>query len=251
MAANIRGDPVSDPTLLLLHGLGATSGVWSDLQQHLRWQGRVLAPDLIGHGTAPWAADYSLGAFAAGVSTHCRPDEEVVIIGHSLGGAVGLCLASGFFRPRVTAVLGVGIKVNWTDEDVAGVAKVAAKGIRWVDGEAEAVERFLRQAGLAGLVGPDHSAVTDAVVEEGGRWRVAQDPATFAQKALNTRALVDAANCPVILGAGEDDAMVDESELAAYVHQPRIAPGCGHNVQVEDPGWVAAVLSELVSLADR
>ncbi|MGI9595745.1 MAG: alpha/beta fold hydrolase, partial [Acidimicrobiales bacterium] len=75
----------------------------------------------------------------------------------------------------------------------------------------------------------------------------AQDPATFAQRALDMRALMDCARCPVILGAGEGDAMVSAEDLAQYVHEPRIAPGSGHNVQVEDPSWVAGLLAQLDS----
>ena len=46
--------PRSEPTLLLLHGLGATAGVWADLVSELEWPGRVIAPDLAGHGRAPF-----------------------------------------------------------------------------------------------------------------------------------------------------------------------------------------------------
>lgn len=235
------------PSLLLLHGLGATSGVWSDLRRLVDWPARVIAPDLNGHGSSPWTGDYTVGALAAGISAQCDADEPVVVVGHSLGGAVGLCLASGFFRPVVEAVIGIGIKVNWSDEDVAGMAGVAAKGVRWFPTEAEALDRYLRQAGLAELIGTDHPATAGAVTEQDGRWRVSQDPATFAQKALETRALLDSARCPAVLGAGEADAMVTDSELAAYVHEPRIAAGSGHNVHVEDPAWVAGLMSELQS----
>lgn len=232
------------PTLLLIHGLGATPGVWHDLRSIVDWPGRVIAPDLPGHGASEWTADYTIGAMAAGVSSWCEPGEPVVIMGHSLGGAVGLCLASGFFRPRVESVIGIGIKVEWSEEDVAGIAKAAAKGIRWFDSEAEAVDRFMLQSGLAGLVDTDHPAVEGAVAEVDGRWRVAQDPATFAQTALHTRSLLDAASCPVVLGAGELDPMVTETQLSAYVHEPRIAGGRGHNVPVEDPGWMAGLLAD-------
>lgn len=232
------------PTLLMIHGLGATPGVWHELTAELDWPGPVLAPALAGHADAPWTGDYSLGALAAGVSAHCD-DGPVVAVGHSLGGAVALALASGFFRPAVQAVIAVGVKVAWSAEDVAGVAKVAAKGVRWFDTEAEAVDRFLLQAGLAGLVGHDHPAVDGAVVAEGGRFRVAQDPATFAQKALDTDGLLRAATCPVVLGAGEGDAMVSRDDLAVHVADPRIAAGRGHNVQVEDPAWVAGLIAEV------
>ena len=119
-------------TLLLLHGLGATSGVWADLLDELEWPGRVINADLPGHGAAPRHKDYTVGAMAAAVGGQCENGEPVIAVGHSLGGAVALCLASGFFRPVVTAAIGIGIKLEWTDADVEGMAKVAAKGVRCI-----------------------------------------------------------------------------------------------------------------------
>ena len=235
---------MTSPTLLLIHGLGATAGVWSDLVESLDWDGRVLAPELPGHGAAHWNGDYTVGALAAAVSTECDKGEPVVVVGHSLGGAVGICLASGFFRPVVRHVIGLGIKVAWPDEDVHGMARVAERGVRWFRSRDEAVERFLRQAGLVGLVGDDHPSTDSAVVELDGKWRVAQDPATFAQNPLDMAALMRAATCPVLLGAGEHDALVSERELSAFVERPMIAAGRGHNVQIEDPGWVASLIAD-------
>lgn len=249
-------EPHQDPALVLIHGLGATKGVWSGVIDELRWPGPVITPDLPGHGTGPWTGDYTLGSLAASVSHQCEPGQDTIIVGHSLGGAVGLCLASGFFRPAVRLVVGLGIKVTWTPEDVAGMAKVGAKGVRWFETEAEATERFLLQSGLAAL-GPDHpvarAACVDAVSFQepdgagNGGWRVAQDPATFAQTALDTQRLVAAAACPVVLGAGTEDQMVSAEELAAYRPNPRMAQGRGHNVHAEDPAWVAALIRELMT----
>ena len=98
-----------------------------------------------------------------------EPGEPVVAAGHSLGAGVSLCLGSGFFRPDVRAVVGVGLKVIWTDDDVTGMAKVAAKGVRHFDTRDEAADRFLRQAGLDGLVGNDHPATTTGVTQDPGR----------------------------------------------------------------------------------
>lgn len=236
---------MSGPSLLLLHGLGATPGVWRDLEAGIEWPGRIITPTLPGHGNGPWTGDYTLGSLAAAVSAACEPAEPVVIGGHSLGGAVGLCLASGLFRPDVIAVVGIGVKVRWSDDDVAGMAKVAQRGVRWFESRTEAVERYLRQAGLDGLVDHDHEAVVDAVAEDDGRWRVSQDPMTFAQRPVDTAGLLSAARCRVVLGAGSGDAMSSEEDLGAFVDEPRIAEGRGHNVQVEDPGWVIDLLREV------
>lgn len=235
---------MTSPTLLVIHGLGATSGVWADLLGELDWPGRIINAELPGHGAAPTQEDYAVGAMAAAVSGRCESGEPVIAVGHSLGGAVALCLASGFFRPVVTAAIGIGIKLAWTDADVDGMAKVAAKGVRWFETRDEAVERFLLQAGLRGVADGDHPAVADAVLEVDGQWRVAQDPNTFAQRPVNAAGLVDAAVCPVVLAAGELDAMVSHADMAALVDKPRIAAGCGHNVQVENPSWVASLINE-------
>ena len=39
-----------DPTLILLHGLGVNGAVWHPFVEALRWPGRVVIPDLRGHG---------------------------------------------------------------------------------------------------------------------------------------------------------------------------------------------------------
>jgi pimeloyl-ACP methyl ester carboxylesterase len=235
--------------LLLLHGLGATPGVWHGVVEAGRWPGRVVVPALPGHATAAWSGDYTLGALAAAVSASLGEREPVVAVGHSLGGAVGMALASGWFRPEVTALVGVGVKVAWTDEDVVGMAKVARRGIRWFDTEAEAVDRFLLQSGLSGVAGPGHPAVVDAVVHGGGRWRVAQDPATFAQRPVDTAQLLAAATCPVLLAAGDDDAMCGADDLGRYVADAPRRAGRGHNVHVEDPQWVLELLDRVVASA--
>ena len=238
---------MADPTLLLIHGLGATSGVWHQVIEALDWPGRVVAPDLPGHGRGDWTGDYTVGGLAAGVAGHVDNGEEVIIVGHSLGGGVGLGLASGFFRPVVRGVIALGVKVAWTEDDVAGMASVAAKGIRWCETRDEAVQRFLRASGLVGLVDADHPAVENAVVEGDDGWRTAQDPMTFAQRILDMAGLVAAAKCPVLLGAGSGDPMVSASDLAAHTNDARICEGAGHNVQVERPDWVVGLLQEITT----
>jgi pimeloyl-ACP methyl ester carboxylesterase len=102
-----RGEPV----LALLHGLGATGDVWDGWRPLLarRWPGRWVAPDLPGHGGSPPLDDYTFDGFAAAVAGAIPPGAEPVVLGHSLGGAVALALASGDFGVPVRAVIGLGI----------------------------------------------------------------------------------------------------------------------------------------------
>jgi pimeloyl-ACP methyl ester carboxylesterase len=109
-----------EPVLLLLHGLGATGDVWDGWQPLLARQrpGRWLAPDLPGHGGSRPLSSYTFDTLAAAVAGIASGGARTVVLGHSLGGVVGLALASGRFPVPVQAVTGLGIKVAWTQEEL-------------------------------------------------------------------------------------------------------------------------------------
>lgn len=89
-----KGDPV-----LLIHGLGGTRRTWTYVIDSLATTHTVIAPDLPGHGEsdAP-AGDYSLGAHAAALRDLlvALGFPRATIIGHSLGGGIGLQFAYQF-----------------------------------------------------------------------------------------------------------------------------------------------------------
>ncbi|WP_210440917.1 alpha/beta fold hydrolase [Nocardioides xinjiangensis] len=220
--------------MLLLHGLGATGAVWRGYDG--------VGPDLPGHGTAPWEPTYSFERCADAVRPLLeRFDGPVPLVGHSMGGVVALALAA-MAPERVAGVVGLGIKVAWSPDDVARAAAVAQRPVATYATREEAAERFLRVSGLAGLVAPDDPAVGTAVVGEGSGWRLAQDPRTFGVGVPDVPALLAAVDCPVVLARGEHDPMVSHAELAALVADPVTLPGLGHNAHVEDPAAVQALL---------
>src|SRR5688500_1585422 len=90
-------------TILVLHGLGATAAVWSGVRQAIeqRSLGRVIAPDLAGHGGSAWQSHYTVGGHAAEVAELVRGTQTLFVIGHSLGAYIGLALASRWFGVEV------------------------------------------------------------------------------------------------------------------------------------------------------
>jgi pimeloyl-ACP methyl ester carboxylesterase len=85
----------STKTVLFLHGIGTTSGMWKDQVQQLT-EFNCVAPDLPGHGTAtgrPWV---SLEATTAEVIAliEATPEKRAHVVGLSLGGAVAIELMS-------------------------------------------------------------------------------------------------------------------------------------------------------------
>lgn len=241
------GDPAG-ASLVLLHGLGATGRVWDGLLDRLdgwRW----LVPDLPGHGASAPVANYSIGGLAAAVAAEVDRDRPVAVLGHSLGGAVGLALASGWFGVRVSAVCGLGIKVRWTDAELAKAAEVAARPSRVYDNRQDAVERALKVAGLAGLVPADAPAADAGVVSAEAGWALALDPAAFAVGAPDMPGLLAAARAPVILAAGEHDPMGPPEHLHELRSDAVTLPGLGHNAHVEDPTALLPLLDRIASEA--
>lgn len=88
-----RDEGDGEETLLLLHGMAGSSETWRAVIPHLAKRYRVIAPDLLGHGSsAKPRGDYSLGAFAAWLRDLL--DElgirSVTVVGQSLGGGVAM-----------------------------------------------------------------------------------------------------------------------------------------------------------------
>ena len=232
--------------LLLVHGLGANGDVWNRLHEVLtkRWRGRWVIPDLPGHGGSGRLPSYSFAQLAAAVASTVVSASRVVALGHSLGGVVALALAGGAFGVRVSAVCGLGIKVTWTDEELARAQALSARPQRVYGTRVEAAERYLKLAGLTGLVVPN--AVGDAaLVRVPDGWTVAFDSAAFAIGAPDMPALIAASRAAVILAAGERDPMCTEAQLRALVPDPVILPGLGHNAHVESPDALWPLLERL------
>jgi pimeloyl-ACP methyl ester carboxylesterase len=239
-----REDGTGEPLLVLLHGLGATGDVWDGWRPLLArlWPGRWLAPDLPGHGGSPPLARYTFGGLAAAVAGAVQPGVRVVVLGHSLGGVVGLALADGSFPVHVQAVIGLGIKVAWTDADLDRARALAARPPAWFGSRDEAAARYLRVSGLAGLLPASDPAVAAGLCEQDGRWRLAMDPAAFAVGAPDMARLLARSTAPVTLARGEHDPMSTSEQLAGLGVRTVTLPALGHNAHVENPRLSATLL---------
>jgi pimeloyl-ACP methyl ester carboxylesterase len=232
------------PVLVLLHGLGATSDVWRGWEPLLtrRWPGRWVAPDLPGHGRSPVLPRYTFETFASAVAGVVEPGADVVVLGHSLGGVVGLALAGGEFGASIRAVVGLGIKVQWTADDLDRARVIAQRPVAWFSSREEAAARYLRVSGLAGLLAVDDPAVDAGLTEQDGRWRLAMDPGAFAVGAPDLPRLLAASRARVVLARGEHDPMNTDRQLADLGTDTVTLPGLGHSAHVQDPRLSATLL---------
>lgn len=237
-----------EATLLLLHGMGGSGAVWQGLTPLLDASWTWVAPDLPGHGHSASPERYTFEAMAQAVAGVLQPGRPVAVLGHSLGGVVALALAAGFFSLPVTAVAGVGIKVRWTEQELAGAVGVAAKPPRVFETREEAADRALKIAGLDGLLAPGAPIPDRLVIGTGGGWRP-----TFDQRALvigapdmtGLLAILADRGIPVTLAAGEHDPMSPQDHLRDLVSAPVVLPGRGHSPHVEDPRALLPLIERL------
>ncbi|WP_033294415.1 alpha/beta fold hydrolase [Amycolatopsis jejuensis] len=233
----LRTTGTGKPPVLLLHGLGATGAVW-DAAAGLLGR-RVLIPDLPGHGGSAPLPAYSFDALAAAVADVLDEPGPIVIAGHSLGGVVALELASGRYGLDVSRVLALGVKVEWSDDDLARAAAQAQRPPRLFDTRKEAEAAFLKVAGLTGLTTAD----PDGVTETPDGWRLTLDSAAFGVGRPDMPRLLADARCPVVLAAGENDPMSRPEQLQALADNAVVLAGLGHNAHVQDPAAIVPLLT--------
>ena len=102
--------PGAEPPLVFLHGLGCASSFEypTVLAQPALSGRRALLIDLLGAGYSdkPLAFDYSVEAHAAYLNEmlHALGLNQIILFGHSLGGAVAICLA-GLLKERISKLI--------------------------------------------------------------------------------------------------------------------------------------------------
>jgi pimeloyl-ACP methyl ester carboxylesterase len=233
----IRRGGSGSPTLVLLHGLGANGEVWNRTLPIVRkrWHGTWIVPDLRGHGRSGHRAPYSYGAYASDIASLLPQDEDVTVIGHSMGGVVALALATGWYGVKVQRVAAFGVKIRWTAEEEDRLRQLARAPVRWFDTQAEAIERYLKISGLIGLVDAAGAEAASGVVEVNGRFRLASDPVINAAIGPRVAELAAAVRAPFRLAAGSKDPMVSAADMMPFDASPTIFAGAGHNAHVEKP----------------
>ncbi|MCP5082237.1 MAG: alpha/beta fold hydrolase, partial [Alphaproteobacteria bacterium] len=98
--------PGGAPPIVLVHGLGCDHSFMAPQFEAFAGNHRIVTIDLRGHGSSdkPQQA-YTIPAFAEDLAwgLHALALEQAVVVGHSMGGAVGLELAAK--RPEQLAGL--------------------------------------------------------------------------------------------------------------------------------------------------
>lgn len=99
------------PVLMMMHGLARTGRDFDELAESLSDEYHVLCPDMIGRGLSSWAGnpdgEYSI-EYYSGIASDLMDHFEVeraAWLGTSMGGQIGMRMASGTQSDRLTCLI--------------------------------------------------------------------------------------------------------------------------------------------------
>ena len=245
------GSPKASRTIVCVHGVSRSGRDFDRLAASLAEQdARVVAPDLPGRGSSEWLASathYTDRAYTGAMSALiARLDvEQVDWIGTSLGGHIGMLLASAHGSPVARLVLNdFGARVS-----AAALRRIGGYLSRpWTFSTLNELEHHLRDAlaPFGKLSDSDwhHLALHSAVPDGEGGFRFHYDPAIGARFAVPMWLdvvlwqLWDRIECPVLVLRGEDSDLLSADTVASMLKRGAAAeagqvtavefPGCGH-----------------------
>jgi pimeloyl-ACP methyl ester carboxylesterase len=233
-----------DSVLLLLHGMGATAAVWRRLIPLLEGSWRWAAPDLRGHGLSVAEAPYGFGVHAADMASLATELDasSVTVLGHSFGGVVGAALGSNMFGVTVDRVVGLGVKIDWSDDEIARAHAMSGRPPQVFGSAAQAADRHLKLAGLRELVDPADPVARAGVRVSDGGWVAALDPRAFSAVGPPVETVLSRCAAPLRLAAGETDPMVGLDAMRRVDPDAVVLEGAGHNAHWETPEAVVPLL---------
>ncbi len=252
------------PTVLLLHGTGASTHSWRGLIPLLQPQFSVLALDLPGHGfstmpeTTQVAARCSMAGMAQGVAAVLQALGVVpsVVVGHSAGAAIACRMAlDGLLAPeRVWSINGALMPLDgWAGQFFSPLAKLLAKAplvpelFAWRAAQADVLQKLLDGTGshldAQGqalyrqlIANPSHASAALAMMAHWDLHALWRD--------------LPGLRTPLALVVGMNDRIVPpqaaQRVALALLHQatPQVVQmqGLGHLAHEEQPGAIASLL---------
>ena len=253
----------SGPPLALIHGLGTNRAIWRMVIPSLADRHRVLAPDLPGFGESAPAGDgfeLEAAADAVGDALASSSAEPVDLVGHSLGGAVALTLASR--RPDAVRRLVLCAPAGFRPRSPRIAGALAAAVPPLLAARRAVAPRLVaspagRRALMLGAL-HDGGAVSEtqslAMIEASRGARRLREAAQTAISA-DLIELLAGLDLPVGLLRGDRDTVMPAAVVDAIIRRRpgmpvEAVPAAGHVAQVERPAGFADALERLLVRLD-
>lgn len=224
-----------DPTVLLAHGFGQTSGAWTATASALATQGcRCVSFDYRGHGESDRApgGTYHFEQFTDDLVRVAQAQPQLpVLVGASMGGLLGLVSAAEASPSPYRALVLVDITPRW---EASGVARIVAfmrahpRGFADIAEAAEQIAAYLpqrRERKTAEQLAPLLRVETDGRLH--WHWDpllldMVEESERYQPRLLAAAASVD---LPVLLLSGSRSDVVSQATVKEFMH---LAPHARH-----------------------
>ena len=242
MAALTYTEAGTGTPLLLLHAFPLSRAMWKQDVELFAALTRVIAPDLPGFGGSSRQPQPSIAAMAqvaSGLLDELHIKEPVIVAGLSMGGYV----AFEFLRQFPKRVRALGLFSTRAAADSPQQREGRMKLAEQL--KASGVE-LLMTSTLPKLIGLTSTASRPAVVSQVEKFIRAASPDgvidslhAMAER-RDSQPLLSGIRCPVLIVAGDEDALVPAQESRAMAQaipgaKLEIIPQAGHLVNLEQP----------------
>lgn len=242
--------PDAPPPIVCIHGAGMSGVVWMDVVRQLAPARRVIAPDLPGHGQSdPWH-EQSIDLYRDAVGTMCAHLKvpKIVVVGHSMGGAVALrCAAAWPDRVAALVLVASAAVMDVPDELWRALQQELPDGDEtWVP----SMPPSLASLAFSASTHRDIRERWQAVVMQASRRTVLSDFALC--RVLDLRAQLDKLRMPTLIVGGSDDLLISKAALAETQRgitgaELQLLPDAGHLLMLEQPGAFVSRLRDFVA----
>lgn len=237
---------------VLLHGFCGSSAYWEDVLPLIGGLGRVIIPDLRGHGLSSAAGEevYAMESFADDLAELLGQlsVERVCLFGHSLGGYVSLAFAEK--HPDKLEAFGLIHSTSLPDGDQAKIGR--DKAVNTI--KSEGIETFVNGL-VPKLFASEHLATLEKAVKRVTEIGYATSPEAAAATALgmksrkDRRSVLENLEVPRLLVAGSEDGVIPAKNTftseGKNVSQVLLS-GSGHMSMVESPAELGNRISAFV-----
>jgi pimeloyl-ACP methyl ester carboxylesterase len=228
------------PGLVLVHGGTAHSGWWDHIAPFLAESYRVVALDLSGHGDSGWRTRYDIGLWTAEVlaAAATQITGPPVIVGHSMGGWVGVATAVDHGE-RLAGLVVIDSPLNDRPPEEERLAK-RRRPTRVYETRAEAVSRFSLlppQSALLPYIAAHVAEESLHQVEGGWTWKF--DPMFFGSTRRRISDMLPELGCRASYFRCADG-LVPPSIIEL--------PHSGHHPMLDQPLTLVAALRTLLAL---
>ena len=245
------------PVLMLLHGFCEDSTMWADLVPLLSKKYSVLTIDLSGFGKSDLLVESSIAAMARAVQAVWQQEHlgRMVVVGHSMGGYVGLELAKQF--PE--CLLGLGLLHSHPFIDSKEKTQNRLKTIRFVErhGIAPFAGQFVRNLFPPAFVLEQKPLVEELIHHTATHH---SDAVVAASMAMINRSdnseVLRRLSVPALLVVGTADKAIAPEHSRGQLSLPptaslHILEGVGHMAQVEAPAETLEILVDFLEFCQE